>query len=125
LRIPPVVLFLARHFGTGVLIATAFVHLLPTAFISLLDPCLPAFWTEKYPAMPGAIAMAAVFFVTTIEMVFTRGQMKEVMAASGTEEDDTRKFGDKIKGVGKDMGIKLKTFKNGRSRTSRDNLTTV
>ncbi|RPA87675.1 Zinc/iron permease, partial [Ascobolus immersus RN42] len=121
LRIPPVVLFLARHFGTGVLIATAFVHLLPTAFISLLDPCLPAFWTEKYPAMPGAIAMAAVFFVTTIEMVFTRGQMKEVMAAAGSEEEK-KKFGDKIKGVGKDMGIKLKTLKTGKHQTSSDNM---
>ncbi|KAF3938513.1 hypothetical protein ABW19_dt0206640 [Dactylella cylindrospora] len=63
--------FLARHFGTGVLLATAFVHLLPTAFISLTDPCLPKFWTETYPAMAGAIALAAVFFVVTIEMIFS------------------------------------------------------
>src|SRR5690606_17300666 len=75
LRIPPTFLFFARHFGTGVLIATAFVHLVPTAFISLLDPCLPPFWNEQYPAMPGAIAMGGVFFVTIIEMVFTRGNM--------------------------------------------------
>ena len=68
-------LFYARHFGTGVLIATAFVHLLPTAFISLGDPCLPAFWTTDYPAMPGAIAMGAVFFVAIVEMVFSRGHM--------------------------------------------------
>lgn len=59
-----------RHFGTGVLIATAFVHLLPTAFISLNNPCLGSFWAEDYPAMPGAIALAAVFLVTVIEMVF-------------------------------------------------------
>jgi zinc transporter ZupT len=49
------------------------VHLLPTAFISLNDPCLPEFWSVKYPAMPGAIAMAAVFLVTIVEMVFTKG----------------------------------------------------
>ncbi|TGZ81823.1 Zinc/iron permease [Ascodesmis nigricans] len=76
LRIPPSFLFFARHFGTGVLVATAFVHLLPTAFISLLDPCLPEFWNDKYPAMPGAIAMCAVFLVTAVEMVFTRGICK-------------------------------------------------
>lgn len=70
LRIPARFFFAVRHFGTGVLIATAFVHLLPTAFISLGDPCLGGFWTEDYPAMPGAIALAAVFFVTVIEMVF-------------------------------------------------------
>jgi len=71
LRIPPGFLFAARHFGTGVLIATAFVHLLPTAFITLGDPCLSNFWTTDYPAMPGAIVLAAVFFVTLVEMVFS------------------------------------------------------
>ncbi|KAI5803894.1 Zinc/iron permease [Geopyxis carbonaria] len=76
LRIPPSFLFFARHFGTGVLIATAFVHLLPTAFISLTDPCLPEFWNKTYPAMAGAIAMCAVFLVTTVEMIFTRGLCK-------------------------------------------------
>lgn len=70
LRIPNRFFFAVRHFGTGVLIATAFVHLLPTAFISLGDPCLGDFWTTDYPAIPGAIALAAIFFVTVIEMVF-------------------------------------------------------
>lgn len=71
LRIPSFFLFAARHFGTGVLIATAFVHLLPTAFTMLGDPCLSDFWTTDYPAMPGAIVLAAIFFVTIIEMVFS------------------------------------------------------
>lgn len=70
LRIPNRFFFAVRHFGTGVLIATAFVHLLPTAFTSLGDPCLGDFWTSDYPAMPGAIALAAIFFVIVIEMVF-------------------------------------------------------
>jgi len=63
--------FMVRHFGTGVLIATAFVHLLPTAFTYLGNPCLDGFWTNDYPAMPGAIAPAGIFFVTIIEMVFS------------------------------------------------------
>ncbi|OAA62267.1 Zinc/iron permease [Cordyceps fumosorosea ARSEF 2679] len=70
LRIPARFFFVVRHFGTGVLIATAFVHLLPTAFVSLGNPCLSSFWTKDYPAMPGAIALSAVFLVTVIEMVF-------------------------------------------------------
>ena len=74
LRIPSSFLFATKHFGTGVLIATAFVHLLPTAFLSLSDPCLDSFWTTDYPAMPGAIALAAIFFVTVIEMVFSPQQ---------------------------------------------------
>lgn len=71
LRIPPSFLFFVTHFGTGVLIATAFVHLLPTAFESLNDPCLSSFWTKDYQPMPGAISLAGIFFVTVIEMVFS------------------------------------------------------
>ncbi|EER36652.1 plasma membrane zinc ion transporter [Histoplasma capsulatum H143] len=74
LRIPSWFLFLVRHFGTGVLIATAFVHLLPTAFGSLNDPCLSRFWTHDYQPIPGAIAMAALFLVTVVEMVFSPGR---------------------------------------------------
>lgn len=70
-RIPHRFLFVIRHFGTGVLIATAFVHLLPTAFVSLTNPCLPPFWNETYPAMAGAIALVAVFAITVVEMAFT------------------------------------------------------
>ncbi|KAL4920398.1 ZIP zinc transporter-domain-containing protein [Aspergillus aurantiobrunneus] len=71
LRIPPSFLFFVRHFGTGVLIATAFVHLLPTAFTLLGDQCLSDFWTTDYPPMPGAISLAGIFLVTLIEMVFS------------------------------------------------------
>jgi zinc transporter ZupT len=74
LRIPPSFLFFVSHFGTGVLIATAFVHLLPTAFTSLGDPCLSHFWTTDYPAMPGAIALGGIFIVTVAEMVFSPAQ---------------------------------------------------
>ena len=52
------------------LIATAFVHLLPTAFQSLTDPCLPYFWSQGYRAMPGLIAMIAVLVVVGTEMFF-------------------------------------------------------
>ncbi|KAF2710814.1 Zinc/iron permease [Pleomassaria siparia CBS 279.74] len=68
MHIPPKVFFFTKHFGTGVLIATAFVHLLPTAFQSLNDPCLPDLFTVKYPAMPGVIMMASLFALFLIEM---------------------------------------------------------
>ncbi|KAK6376049.1 hypothetical protein LTS17_007300 [Exophiala oligosperma] len=70
LRLPARFFFVVRHFGTGVLIATAFVHLLPTAFISLGDSCLSSFWSTDYPAMPGAIALAGIFLVILVEMIF-------------------------------------------------------
>ncbi|QIW95422.1 hypothetical protein AMS68_000940 [Peltaster fructicola] len=70
LPIPNHTIFISRHFGTGVLIATAFVHLFPTAYTSLTDPCLPRFWTHVYPAMAGFIAMVSVMVVVSIEMFF-------------------------------------------------------
>ncbi|ATY63278.1 Fe(2+) transport 3 [Cordyceps militaris] len=68
LKIPPSIFFACKHFGTGVLIATAFVHLLPTAFGNLMNPCLPDLFTEKYPPMPGVIMMASMFVLFVIEM---------------------------------------------------------
>ncbi|KAF5127104.1 Zinc-regulated transporter 2 [Metarhizium anisopliae] len=68
LKIPPKVFFACKHFGTGVLIATAFVHLLPTAFMSLGDPCLPDLFTKDYPPLPGVIMMGSLFVLFVIEM---------------------------------------------------------
>ncbi|KAM0251834.1 hypothetical protein ACHAP5_001497 [Fusarium lateritium] len=90
LRIPTRFFFAVRHFGTGVLIATAFVHLLPTAFISLGDPCLDSFWSSDYPAIPGAISLAAVFFVTIIEMVFHPSRHASPAEITSTESDNEK-----------------------------------
>ncbi|EHA52656.1 hypothetical protein MCOR27_007391 [Pyricularia oryzae] len=68
MKIPPKVFFACKHFGTGVLIATAFVHLLPTAFQSLNNPCLPDLFTENYPPMPGVIMMGSMFALFVVEM---------------------------------------------------------
>ncbi|KAI3321366.1 Zinc/iron permease [Xylariaceae sp. AK1471] len=68
LKVPSKVFFACKHFGTGVLIATAFVHLLPTAFFSLSDPCLPDLFTVQYPPLPGVIMMASLFTLFVIEM---------------------------------------------------------
>ncbi|PHH75937.1 hypothetical protein CDD80_1933 [Ophiocordyceps camponoti-rufipedis] len=68
-KIPPKIFFACKHFGTGVLVATAFVHLLPTAFRSLGDPCLPDLFTDDYPPLPGVIMMVSMFSLFVIEMV--------------------------------------------------------
>ncbi|KAE8450669.1 hypothetical protein EG329_006014 [Mollisiaceae sp. DMI_Dod_QoI] len=64
-------IFISQHFGTGVLIATAFVHLLPTAFISLTDPCLPDFFSVQYRPLAGLIAMFSALVVVGLEMFLT------------------------------------------------------
>jgi solute carrier family 39 (zinc transporter), member 1/2/3 len=83
IRIPRGFFFAIRHFGTGVLLSTAFVHLLPTAFILLGNQCLSSFWVDDYPAMPGAIALAGIFFVTIIEMVFQPARHMSNVAVQG------------------------------------------
>lgn len=117
LRIPRRFFFTVRHFGTGVLIATAFVHLLPTAFVSLGNPCLGDFWTEKYNAMPGAIALAAIFLVAIIEMVFhpsrhvppadivarTRKQEKQATDADGQPIRDMGPLRGRASSLGKGL----------------------
>lgn len=85
-KLPRRFFFVIRHFGTGVLIATAFVHLLPTAFISLGDQCLPGFWTNDYPAMPGAIALAGIFLVILVEMIFH--PCRQIRPVSNTKSTD-------------------------------------
>ncbi|USW48968.1 Putative zinc/iron permease [Septoria linicola] len=105
LRIPAKAHFGFRHFGTGVLIATAFVHLIPTAFISLIDPCLPPFFNEQYPALAGAIALAAVFMITIAEMVFSPGRS----LCSGPPTNSTEEVG------------KVNTLPNVRSEVTRNN----
>ncbi|CAK7262752.1 hypothetical protein SEPCBS119000_000143 [Sporothrix epigloea] len=68
---PNNVIFLCQHFGTGVLIATAFVHLLPTAFLSLTDPCLPSFFNRGYEPLAGLIAMSFAISVVWLESYLT------------------------------------------------------
>ena len=53
------------------LLATAFVHLLPMAFESLTDPCLPYFFSEGYTPLPGFIAMVSAIMVTGVESYLT------------------------------------------------------
>ncbi|WYZ44501.1 hypothetical protein EsH8_VII_000937 [Colletotrichum jinshuiense] len=68
------ILFYCQHFGTGVLLATSFVHLLPTAFASLTDPCLPSVFNRGYPQMAGLVAMVAALSVVALESYLaTRG----------------------------------------------------
>ena len=44
------------------------VKLLPTAFGSLGDPCLPDLFTKDYPPLPGVIMMGSLFCLFVMEM---------------------------------------------------------
>ncbi|KAG6137734.1 hypothetical protein E4U28_004446 [Claviceps purpurea] len=65
------IIFYSQHIGTGVLLATAFVHLLPMAFESLTDPCLPYFFSKGYKPLPGLVAMVSAIMVVGVESYLT------------------------------------------------------
>ncbi|KAG9086167.1 high-affinity Zn(2+) transporter zrt1, partial [Ceratobasidium sp. UAMH 11750] len=76
----------AKYFGSGVIIATAFIHLLTPAFEQLTSPCLKGVWAE-YSWAP-ALAMISVFLVFFVEMAaFRWGTTK--LDALGAKAYDT------------------------------------
>lgn len=71
--IPSWAFFIAKFFGSGVIIATAFIHLLGPAEEALKDPCLTGPITE-YSWVEGIILMTIVvmFFVELMVMRYSR-----------------------------------------------------
>ncbi|KIM60682.1 hypothetical protein SCLCIDRAFT_1216591 [Scleroderma citrinum Foug A] len=70
LRVPDSVFNFAKYFGSGVIIATAFIHLLSPALSELGSPCLSAAWQEYPYAL--AIAMFSLFSIFIVELVAFR-----------------------------------------------------
>ncbi|SPO02371.1 related to low affininty zinc transporter [Cephalotrichum gorgonifer] len=81
-------LFYCQHVGTGVLLATAFLHLLPMAFMSLTNPCLPDFFSKRYTPMAGLIAMVAALSVVALESYLTSRGAGHAHAHGGDWDDD-------------------------------------
>jgi zinc transporter 1/2/3 len=63
--------------------------MLPSAFQSLSDPCLPDFWIDTYTAAPGAIAMTAGIIIFLVEYGSTRylAQVDRKIAAKKAASD--------------------------------------
>lgn len=53
--------------GTGVILATAFVHMLPEALENFASPCLSAGW-QSYSAFAGVFCMMASFALQLLEL---------------------------------------------------------
>jgi zinc transporter 1/2/3 len=64
----------ARTFGSGVILATAFIHMLPTAFSNLSDPSLPEIFQEGtgYTGWAGLIAMVSAMLLQLLEYTATQ-----------------------------------------------------
>lgn len=90
LNIPPVFFFMAKYFGSGVIVATSLIHLLQPANEALTDPCLGAGWAV-YPYAYG-IALVALFGTFLMELVSRRYLEKRGIThdhgATGFEEPE-------------------------------------
>ncbi|KAI0103871.1 ZIP zinc/iron transport family [Nemania sp. FL0031] len=63
--------FIAKYFGSGVIIGTAFLHLLSPAFEALNNPCLPDGPIKEYD-FAAAITLITVFLMFTVELLVSR-----------------------------------------------------
>ncbi|KAG1907573.1 ZIP-like iron-zinc transporter [Suillus fuscotomentosus] len=84
LHVPKAVFDFAKYFGSGVIIATAFIHLLSPAMSELSSPCLSPAWQEYPYAL--ALALLSIFSIFIVELVaFRWGTAK--LAALGMRHD--------------------------------------
>lgn len=63
--------FVAKYFGSGVIIGTAFMHLLSPAYEALSSPCLPEGGITSYDWAAG-ICLMTIFVMFTIELLASR-----------------------------------------------------
>ncbi|KAG9312484.1 zinc iron permease [Chiua virens] len=69
LRIPSIVFFIGKHFGTGVILSTAFVHLLQDSFEALRSPLVLSRW--KVGEYVGLIVLCSLLAIFVVEYVST------------------------------------------------------
>ncbi|CAE7223152.1 unnamed protein product [Rhizoctonia solani] len=87
LQTPRVVFFIGKHFGTGVILATALIHLLKDAFENMSKAHVNSRW-GKYESWPGLIIMSALLFIFLVEYISTVyvEYIAEQSAPSGPQE---------------------------------------
>ncbi|KAJ7066147.1 ZIP-like iron-zinc transporter [Mycena amicta] len=70
LHVPKSVFDFAKYFGSGVIIATAFIHLLAPGLEELSSPCLSPGWAEYPYAL--ALCLLSIFSIFILELVAFR-----------------------------------------------------
>ncbi|KAJ6620675.1 Zinc/iron permease [Mycena sp. CBHHK59/15] len=70
LHVPRSVFDFAKYFGSGVIIATAFIHLLSPGLDELSSPCLSPAWSEYPYAL--ALCLLSIFSIFILELVAFR-----------------------------------------------------
>ncbi|KAJ7161144.1 ZIP-like iron-zinc transporter [Mycena filopes] len=69
-NVPLAWLDFAKHFGSGIILGTAFIHLLAPGIEALSNPCLPPGW-QKYPYALG-LCLSSILAIFIVEIVTVR-----------------------------------------------------
>ncbi|KAH8653529.1 Zinc/iron permease [Xylariales sp. PMI_506] len=70
INVHPMTFFVAKYFGTGVIIATSIMHLLVPAFEALDSPCLDSYNISAYP-WAGGICFMTIMVMFLIEILIS------------------------------------------------------
>lgn len=70
INVPPITFFIAKYFGTGVIIATSIMHLLVPAFDALGSPCLEDYEISAYP-WAGGICFMTIMMMFFLEILIS------------------------------------------------------
>jgi len=118
--------YCGKMFGTGVILATALVHMLNPAVLNLTNPCLTVLFTEQYTSFAGAIALFAMFFVHFIQFMVRQQflaaekRRKSALLQKGSEEDDHSKSPSSVRSstTGENFGKNENESGNGNSENN-------
>ena len=83
-----------KMFGIGVIISTAWIHLLPEAFESFSNPCLKGGWRKYGTNYVGLFALTAAFLIHLIEYYSisrTTEEKEQCVDSSADSEDEDRR----------------------------------
>ncbi|KAJ2308083.1 hypothetical protein IWW51_001049 [Coemansia sp. RSA 2702] len=86
LHMPRTALTLGKHLGTGVIIATALIHMLPGGYENLGNPCIGSRMGD-FGGWPGTLAMMAIFAMHLIEFVLSNHAMGKHAHSHGLPAD--------------------------------------
>lgn len=79
----------AKMFGTGVILATAIVHMFLPAVLLLASPCLPSFWLVGYPAFAAVFFLLGILGTHLLQVILTarmtRSSVKEPLIKEDIE----------------------------------------
>lgn len=78
---------LGKFAGSGIILATGFIHMLPSAMQNLTSPCLPAIWNTGYTAFASLFAMIAALSMQLIEHLASEHAQKRQEANAKLDAD--------------------------------------